>query len=155
MGKGSPKKNHRRWLVLPLALLVLELVNDVVLYKLETVANIHLRVAIILVVLGAGFALVGVYLAPAVERWLDRVLRTSGRAAGWTGILIVAALMTGGLYYLFFQIHVHGEASVLPESWRNPPAQAAREAPLVQGRSGSLPGIDPPRYFPAETQEGK
>ncbi len=112
-------RNPRRYLVLPACLILLEFLYDLLLYKAEVVRNVYLRVGVILAVMACGFSLVGVTVAPRIERWMDKAFSAAGSVAGWLGTVLVALAVFAGLYYLELQVHVYGIEAFVPESWHN------------------------------------
>lgn len=147
-GPGSSKTpankgKTRRYVVLPVCLIALNIFNKIILYKLEMVENLLLRVFLILLLLITGFSFVGMVLTPAVERMIDTILRGFGRAAGRLGMVVVGLLFAGAMYFAYLNVYCYGLESVLPEILHNPPEVAqnrlrdrvALEAATVAGNT--------------------
>jgi len=116
---ASPYKT-RTALIIPLVLLVVSLLEDIAMYKVrQHIREIHIRVAIIIVLTGVGFALAAGYVAP----WLQSVFTSARKKGGkWgggkIGIWLFYIGAYGLLYYAYFVIERSGPGALLPSSLR-------------------------------------
>lgn len=124
--KSERDSKTRRLVVLPICLIALNVFNKVILYKLEMVENVFLRVLLILILLITGFSLVGMFLTPAVERIIATILKGFGKAAGRFGMVIVGLLLAVSMYFSYLTVYAFGLETVLPESLHNPPLVAVQ-----------------------------
>lgn len=115
----SPFRRKRVALILPAVLLVVNLVENIVTYKVrQRLPDARLRVAVALLLYGAAFAIAADWVSPWLERSLTRARRDTGRRAGTLGPVIFYAVAYGGLYYAYLLNELHGPASLLPRAWR-------------------------------------
>ncbi len=117
----AKKSKARRYIVLPVCLIALNIFNKIILYKLEMVDDLFLRVFLILLLLITGFSFVGMVLTPAVERMIDTILRGFGKVAGRVGMVVIGLLFAGAIYFAYLNVYCYGLESVLPEFLHNPP----------------------------------
>jgi hypothetical protein len=115
----SPFNRKRVALILPAVLLVVNLVENVVTYKVrQHVPSAHLRVAVDLLLYGAAFVIAADWVSPWLERSLTNARRDTARHAGTMGLVLFYAAAYGGLYYAYLLYDLHGPASLLPRAWR-------------------------------------
>jgi hypothetical protein len=106
-------------LILPAVLLVVNLVEDIVTYKVrQHLPDARVRVAVALLLYGAAFAIAADWVSPWLERSLIKVRRDTGRRAGTLGPVLFYLAAYGGLYYAYLLDELHGPASLLPRAWR-------------------------------------
>jgi hypothetical protein len=115
----------RSYYVLPCSLLLLNLVNNLLSYKVAVIADPLLRVALIMALVLFGGTFVAFALSPAVEALLRRIHRGSRNAAGILGEIVFLALLGLGVFWLYYTYYIHGAEALLPREWWNhPPANA-------------------------------
>lgn len=114
------KRNLRKYVILPVCLIVLNAVEEVLVYKTGVIGNDYLRTAVILALYLGGFGLVGLVLAPLIERWLALTFDAGRRKGGSPGVMVLLCLLGIGLFFLYFRIYVDGPETLLPRRWRNP-----------------------------------
>jgi len=110
----------RNYFILPCCLLLLNLVNSIISYKAATISDHVIRVAVIMVMVLGGSSIVALLVAPAVETVVSRVHRTSRRSAGVFGEVIFVSVLGLVVFWLYYQVYIHGPASILPAEWANP-----------------------------------
>jgi hypothetical protein len=109
----------RSYYVLPCCLLLLNLCVELVSYKAREFGDPFLRTAAIMGMVLCGGSFVAFLAAPGVEwvvRWMHQGSRRSG---GFLGEVIFLTFLGVGIYWLYYQVYIHGIASVLPTEWRN------------------------------------
>jgi hypothetical protein len=115
----SPFNRKRAALILPAVLLVVNLLENIVTYKVrQHVPNAHVRVAVALLLYGAAFVIAADWVSPWLERSLTKARRDTARRAGTIGPLLFYAVAYGGLYCAYLLNELHGPASLLPRAWR-------------------------------------
>lgn len=114
------KRLLRNLLVLPLALLLLNIIQDIAIYKLRVIDDPHQRVTIIIVMLLFGFSIVGFFITPLLEGLIERVYHTGKRSIGFIGGFGVLLLVCYATYQLYFQIYIHGVDTIVSESTEVP-----------------------------------
>jgi hypothetical protein len=115
----SPPGVKRAALVLPAVLLTVNLVETLAAYEVHRrVRDVHLRVALAIVLYGAGFAVAADWLTPILKRAITETHRDTRRHGGAMGALVFYAVAYGGLYYAYWQLEMHGPAAFLPPGWR-------------------------------------
>ena len=55
-----------------------------------------------------------------VEAVVSRLHRTSRQNAGVFGEVIFACVLGLAIFWLYYQVYIHGPASILPAEWANP-----------------------------------
>jgi len=109
----------RNFYVLPCCLLLLNLVNSLIGYKSETIANPFLRTGVVIFLVLCGASLVAFVLAPAVTTAVKSLHRGSRRRGGRLGEILFLLLLGAGLAWCYYQLTNHGPAALLPSHWRN------------------------------------
>lgn len=113
-----PLRSRTVWIV-PIVLLVFVLLQEVATYKVRNyVHEIHIRVAVILVLNAFGFGFAAGWLAPTLRNLLKGARARSTRVAGKIGLAVFYALAYGALYYGFLVLERGGAAGLLPASFR-------------------------------------
>ena len=96
-------------------LLVFVLLQEIVTYKVrQHVRDVHVRVAIILVLNAFAFGFAAGWLAPKLRELLSSARKGTSRLAGKLGLLAFYVLSYGALYYAFLVIERRGAAGLLP-----------------------------------------
>lgn len=114
-----PTRRKRTVLVLPAVLLTVNLLEYVAAYKArQHVRDVHLRVAMSLVLIGVAFAASAEWISPWLARILTETRRGTHRHAGTVGLLLFYAVVYGALYYAYFLVDRRGPAALLPASLR-------------------------------------
>jgi hypothetical protein len=110
----------RNYFILPCCLLLLNLVNAIVSYKAATITDHVVRVAVIMVLVLGGSSIVAFLVAPGIQAVVSRVHRTSRQNAGVFGEAIFLSMLGLAVFWLYYQVYIHGPASILPAEWANP-----------------------------------
>jgi hypothetical protein len=112
-------KSRRAYLILPLCLLYLNVLQEVVLYKMrDLVPNPYLLTGILLAAFALGFTLVGTLLAPWLEGLFETGHKVSKKQAGGSGILVFHGVMLAIVYGVYFVVYTRGPQYLLPPTWR-------------------------------------
>lgn len=117
----SVKKNSvvRNYYILPCCLLLLNVVNSLVSYKAGAIGNPHLRVLAIIGLVLFGSSLAAFVFAPALEGLVRSLYRGSDRGAGGVGKAAFLVLLGAGVYFLYYQLYIHGPEALLPDLFCN------------------------------------
>jgi hypothetical protein len=110
----------RNYFILPCCLLLLNLVNSIISYKAALISDHVLRVAFIMVMILGGSGLVAWIIAPALESVVRGLHHTSRQNAGVFGEVIFISILGLAIFWLYYQVYIHGPASILPAEWVNP-----------------------------------
>jgi hypothetical protein len=110
----------RNYFILPCCLLLLNLVNSIVSYKAAMIYDHVVRVAVIMAMILGGSSIVAFLVAPAIEAVVGRLHRTSRQNAGVFGEVIFVCVLGLAIFWLYYQVYIHGPASILPAEWANP-----------------------------------
>lgn len=106
-------------LVLPLVLLVVVLLESIAAYEVtRRVASPHARVAILMILYGAGFSVAAGWITPWLKRVVIASRRTSHRQGGAAGAWIFFAAAYALLYWAFYLLQTRGAAALLPGALR-------------------------------------
>jgi hypothetical protein len=105
--------------ILPLVLLIVTLLQDLATYKIrQHVADVPLRVGIIVVMVGVAYAIAGDWLGPWIKRLLTTARQGSRQGAGALGLWIFYAAAYGAVYWAYLLVERRGPAALLPAAWR-------------------------------------
>ena len=118
MKKATAVKNYY---VLPCLLLLLNLVNNVVSYKAEVIDEPFVRTAVVIALVLFGGTVVAFLLSPALEKLVQTLHRTSRSSAGGVGEAVFLIALGVFVFWLYYQMTIHGIAALLPAEWRNSP----------------------------------
>jgi hypothetical protein len=109
----------RNYYILPCCLLLLNVCNSLVSYKAELIAGPLLRTGVIIVLVLFGGSLVAFVMAPAIESLVRTLHRSSRRGAGKLGEIVFLAVLGCGIFYVYYQLYIHGPTAILPQSMWN------------------------------------
>jgi len=109
----------RNYFILPCCLLLLNVCNSLVSYKAGMIADPFLRTLAIIFFILIGSSAVAFLLAPAIEALVRTLHRTSQRGAGELGRVAFLVLLGVGVFYLYYQLYIHGPEAILPQIFRN------------------------------------
>lgn len=113
-----PFRSRTVWIV-PIILLAFVLLQEIVTYKVrQRVHEIHLRVAVIVILNAFVFGFAAGWLTPKLRELLKSARTRTNRMAGTIGLAIFYALSYGALFYAFLTLEKHGAAGLLPASLR-------------------------------------
>lgn len=114
-------KHRKKYVILPVSLLVFNVLHEFIVYKAKMIANKNLRTLFLMAMFLVGFAFVTFVVAPWVERVVEKLVLSGKKGAGVLGELIMAVLFFLGLFYLYYEIYTNPAeiASVLPKSLLN------------------------------------
>jgi hypothetical protein len=102
---------------MPLVILVVVLLEEVVTYKVrQRVADIELRVVIIMALNAFAFVVAAGWIAPWLRDLLSSARTGSRQTAGHVGMWIFYAVAYGALFFAFLVLERHGPGGLLP-SW--------------------------------------
>src|SRR5258708_26551424 len=116
MKSASVVKNY---FVLPCCLLLLNLVNTIISYKVAVIYDGFLRAGFIIFMVLVGSLFVTYAVTPAIEslvRWLHT--STKQRAGGF-GEVIFLLLLGIVVFWLYYRAYIIGPQAILPAAWRN------------------------------------
>ncbi len=109
----------RTYYILPCCLLLLNVCNSLVTYKAGMIVDPLMRTAAIILFVLVGSSVVAFVLAPAIEGLVRSLHRTSQKGAGELGRVAFLVALGGGVFFLYYQLYVHGPESLLPTVLRN------------------------------------
>ncbi|MBN2341686.1 MAG: hypothetical protein JXX29_00410 [Deltaproteobacteria bacterium] len=114
-------KHRKKYVILPVSLLVFEVLHEFVVYKARIIGDRHLRTIFLMAMFMCGFAFVGFVVAPWVERTVEKLVLSGKKGAGLLGELVIAVLFFVGLFYLYYAIYTSpaGIESILPKMLLN------------------------------------
>ena len=110
----------KNYYVLPCCLLLLNLVNSLVGYKAEMIAEPFLRTVTVIFLVLCGASLVAFVLAPAIGLAVNSLQRGSRKGGGRVGETLFLLILGAGVFWCYYQLCNHGPAALLPKDWRNP-----------------------------------
>ena len=115
----KPATRHlKKYIIFPCCLLIFGAIEEVVNYKSDVIANEYLRVAAMMFFYAFGISLLAYSFSPMVERMILRMHAVSKVGWGRPGEYLFVLFLLAAVYFLWFQIIVHGPASLLPITWR-------------------------------------
>ncbi len=110
--------NVRVYYVLPCCLLLLNLCNALVGYHADGIADPWLRTAVVVALVLFGGSLTAFVIAPALERLVRWLQRTSRARAGGVGEACFLLALGAGVFWLYYLMVNHGVESLVPAAWR-------------------------------------
>ena len=108
-----------RYYVLPCCLLLLNLVNAIVSYKAQLIADGVLRTLFVIGMVLFGSTVVAFAVAPALTWTVQSVRRQTRSSAGRIGEVVFLAVLGFGVFWLYYRATVIGTGAILPPVWRN------------------------------------
>lgn len=109
----------RHYFILPCCLLLLNVGNSLISYKAGVISDPIFRVLAIIFFILVGSSLVAYVFAPAIEGVVGSLYKTSEKGAGGLGKFIFLVLLGVGVFFVYYQLYLHGPASLLPPLLRN------------------------------------
>lgn len=109
----------RTYYILPCCLLLLNVCNSLVSYKAGMIEDPYLRVLAIIGLVLFGSSLVAFVFSPAIETLVRTLYKGSEKGAGGLGQLLFLVLLGIGVYYLYYQLYIHGPEALLPRMMLN------------------------------------
>lgn len=112
----------RAYYVLPCCLLLLNLCNNLMSYKVAVISDPWIRVCVIMALVLFGSSIVAFAVAPALEALVRALHHGSRNEAGFLGEIAFLVLLGGLVFWLYYQYYIHGAEALLPREWWNPGA---------------------------------
>lgn len=112
-------RSLKKYIIFPCCLLIFGALEELFVYKTEVIANPYLQVGALMIFFAFGIALLAYLVVPVVERIVLRLHAASRFGAGRIGEYIFILVLLAIVYFIWFQIFVHGPQSVLPANWHN------------------------------------
>jgi hypothetical protein len=109
----------RSYYVLPCCLLLLNLCVELVSYKARLFGDSILRTLAIMAMVLFGGSLVAYLFSPAIEALVGSMHQGSRRSGGLLGEMFFLLLLGLGIFWLYYQVYIHGIENVLPSEWKN------------------------------------
>jgi len=109
----------RNFFILPCCLLLLNVCNSLVSYKAGMIADPFLRTGAIIFFVLIGSSMVAFVFSPAIEALVRTLQRTSRKGAGELGQVAFYVLLAAGVFYLYYQLYIHGPQAILPQMFWN------------------------------------
>ena len=115
MTPAASRRTQRRYFVLPVCLLMLNVLEELFIYMVpEIVPNPWWRITVIIAMFLVGFAAVGFWIAPAMERWIGRMHSAGRKTAGWLGELLIVVAIGAAMFGIYYLLYIQGPKSLLP-----------------------------------------
>lgn len=111
-------RSLKKYVIFPCCLLLFGALEEVVAYKSEGIPSQHLRVAAMMAFYAFGIALLAFWVTPILENMVLRLHAASRMGPGRLGEYLFVLLLLVGVYFLWYQILVHGPETLLPQQWR-------------------------------------
>jgi len=109
----------RTYYILPCCLLLLNVCNSLISYKAGVISDPIFRVFAIIFFVLVGSSLVAYVFAPAIEGVVRSLYKTSEKSAGGLGQILFLGLLGVGVFFVYYQLYIHGVESLLPAMLRN------------------------------------
>lgn len=110
----------RVYYILPCCLLLLNLLNAIIGYQAERISDPWLRTTTVIGLVLFGGSLVAFFVAPALERFVRWLHRTSRAQAGGVGEACFLIGLGAVVFWLYYMMCNHGVSSLIPATWRHP-----------------------------------
>ena len=119
---AKKKTKTRNYIILPACLLLLNAVEEVVVYKVqqypEAAKNPYILTLVLILLFALGFFLVGDMLVPYIKSLFEGIHKRSRKHGGDLGIIIFYALLGTFIFFIYFRIYTMGPETILPPAWR-------------------------------------
>lgn len=109
----------RHYYVLPCCLLLLNLVNNVISYKASEISDGLLRTTVVILLVLFGSSVVAFAVAPGLQNIVRSLHQRSRKGAGELGEILFLILLGVLVFWLYYQMTVHGVETIIPSVWRN------------------------------------
>ncbi|MBT4033536.1 MAG: hypothetical protein HOE61_02175 [Candidatus Marinimicrobia bacterium] len=107
------RRNIRKYLVLPVSLLLLNAVEDIAIFRLQSVISDPLLLTgAIITLFVIGFSLVGFVISPAIEVMIERSYATGKGLFGPSGSVVMLLVIGGAIYWVYYKIYIEGVSSI-------------------------------------------
>ena len=108
-----------RYYVLPACLLLLNLCNEIIVYKSRLIGDNLLRTLFIMGLVLFGASVMAYAVAPGIIWCVQSMRRTSRTHGGGLGEAFFLLLLGLAIFGLYYRVYVVGVESVLLVEWRN------------------------------------
>ena len=119
---AKKKSKTRNYIILPVCLLLLNAVEEVVVYKVQgypkIARNAYLLTGVLILLFTLGFSVVGDMIAPYLQAWFEGMHKKTHQHGGKIGLMVFYVLLGLFIFFLYFRIYTMGPQTVLPPSWR-------------------------------------
>lgn len=109
----------RNYYILPCCMLLLNVANSLISYKAGMIDDPYLRVLAIIAMILFGSSLVAFVFSPAIEAMVRSLYRSSEKGAGGLGQVLFLAGLGVLVYFLYYELYIHGPEALLPQVLRN------------------------------------
>ena len=116
--KALHKKNIKKYFVLPVCILILNIIEEIIVYKSRVIENEYLKTACILFFFIVGVAIISLALSPLFEKILSSAYFGSRKHAGYLGEFLTLVVTLCVLYIAYYYAYAKGAEYLLPVSWR-------------------------------------
>jgi hypothetical protein len=111
-------RSLKKYVIFPCCLLIFGAIEEVADYKSVMIPNTYLRVAVMMSFYAFGISLLAYWFTPMVEKSILRMHTVSKIGWGRPGEYLFLLFLLTSVYFLWYQILVHGPESLLPLTWR-------------------------------------
>lgn len=108
-----------RYYVLPACLLLLNLCNEIIVYKSRLIGDNLLRTFFIMGLVLFGASVMAYAVAPGIIWGVQSMRRTSRTHGGGLGEALALLLLGTLIFWLYYRVYVLGVEFVLLAEWRN------------------------------------
>ena len=109
----------RAYYILPCCLLLLNLVNSIISYKAETIADPFTRTLVVILLVLFGSSVVAFAVAPALLTLVRIFYQRSKRGGGMLGEVLFLCVLGVVVFWLYYRLATGGPAALLPVDLRN------------------------------------
>lgn len=112
-------KFARTFLILPLSFLLLNIIEEILQYKIQReIENKYIMIACLVGAYGLGFAVVGDLLVPKAKVLTEFGHKANKKRSGTLGIILFYCAVILVIYIIYFYLYTYGPQCLLPEEWR-------------------------------------
>lgn len=104
----------KRFFIYPCLVLIANLAEEIASYYTKHIDDPHLRTIAIIFFIVVGFGVIFWLLEIILPKTLQKAHRTSKKAGGLAGELLILAGILGGLYWAYYQVINYGVSRILP-----------------------------------------
>lgn len=111
-------RSIKKYVIFPCCVLIFGAVEEVVIYKSYLITNDYIRVGAMMAFFAFGISILAFSVTPFVERFILQMHTIWKTGGGRIGEYLFVIVLLAGVYYLWYQIIIHGPGSLLPPDWR-------------------------------------
>lgn len=117
--KNMKFPQFEKYIILPFCLLSLNAIEEIVVYKSESISNPYMRVLTLLILFTVGISFVAFIFSPLLSKVLKSIHQISKKEEGVIGEVTLVFCLWLILFFVYFAIYIMGPETLLPPLMQN------------------------------------